>query len=317
MTTPSVTPLPEEVPERRDRMAGGVGFDDLPEAWRRKDWFELRSKLRSEDATDDDVRAWIADGCPRRRAEAYTAFFFELDAWSEYWDVYHPETKGLYHFGDGSQAGDLSAFLPGPGEMRSPVFDAWKAYALASRDEENAPEAKRRFEQEVERRPEMAEAAPAVDELVSRLVREHFARPDGSLDADAYFDALERFAVDTLPACPDRFALIASDDPRKASSISHTVAGDIMWFAWAVHLECAQLVAPATDEMRALLMAGVALGCSMDYAFLGRCRTRAEYQSRDGAAWSKIWARARECVRDFDRAAAEVRELFFIRAYGD
>jgi hypothetical protein len=93
-----------------------------------------------------------------------------------------------------------------------------------------------------------------------------------------------------------------------------------MWFAWAVHLECAELAAPANpdvQEMRRLLMAGVALGCSFDFAFRKRCRTRREYTSADAATWERIWSRARRCLLDFEYGANEVRELFRIREYGD
>jgi hypothetical protein len=35
--------------------------------------------------------------------QRYVAWFHELDAWTEYWDVYHPETRGRYYFGDGGE----------------------------------------------------------------------------------------------------------------------------------------------------------------------------------------------------------------------
>jgi hypothetical protein len=57
-----------------------------------------------------------------------------------------------------------------------------------------------------------------------------------------------------------------------------------MWFGWAAHLECANLVGPQNAEaqaLRGLMMAGVALGCSFDFAFRGRRRTRREYVAAD------------------------------------
>lgn len=319
-------------------MAGEVGLDTLLGEGGRGlrlpvDWFALRVRLREAgpdaDLTDivepagkpDEarLRAWIADGCPRRPGRDYARFLFELDAWSEYWDLYHPETRGRYHFGDGTQPGYLSAFLPTPTGGRAPVFEAWKRVALTPADEPWAADDRRAFEQQA-RAPHVAEAALAVDDLVRGLVRAHFAEQDGGLDEDAYLDAIERFAHDTLPTCPDRTAALPPDDSRLPYSDTHRMAGDIMWFAWAIHLECAQLVAPCNERERgerALCMAGVALGSSMDFAFSGRCRTRKEYKSADGAAWARIWARAKECAREFDRAAAEVRELFLIRTYGD
>jgi hypothetical protein len=299
-------------------MAGIVGYDDVRAVLGSGEWFGHRTSLwnGSVDATSELVEAWVADAGPKRAGTEYTAYFFELDAWSEYWDIYKPETRGLYHFGDGSTPGYLSAFLPGPGRPRAPVFDAWKAYALSSRIPERDPAARLHFE-ELARQPEVTEAVLAVDLLVTGLLVEHFGDGNGGFDRDAYFDALERFALDTLPGCPERYALIPDDDGRKASSPTHQIAGDVMWFAWATHLECTELVSEEPSSARALLMAGIAFGCSMDYAFRGRGRTRAEYRSRDGAAWARIWERGRETAGDFERAAADVRELFFIRTYDD
>jgi hypothetical protein len=239
------------------------------------------------------------------------AYWFELDAWTEYWDLYHPETRGLYHFGDDGRPGHLSALLPPPGEMRAPVFDAWRAAALACHEPEPAAEAQRAFAALVS--GEAEQAARALDELVRRILHAHFGR---AVDVEAYFDAVEGFATDTLPPIPERTALLAPDDARVPSSGRHMLAGDIMWFAWALQLECAQLVLGADGEAdRALLMAGVVLGCALDYAHTGRCRTRRAYRGDGGRR--RVWEQAHACVGDFSRGAAEVRELFYIRAYDE
>jgi len=62
------------------------------------------------------------------------AYFKELDAWTEYWDIYHPETGGRYYFGDGEQPGLLAAFRPTPFCYRDPVFDSpWHWNGSSSR----------------------------------------------------------------------------------------------------------------------------------------------------------------------------------------
>jgi hypothetical protein len=73
-----------------------------------------------------------------------------------------------------------------------------------------------------------------------------------------------------LPECPERFERVPEHDMRKSSALHHTIEGHVMWFAWAVRLECAELAAPADPEaqaLRRLLMARAALGCSFDFAF--------------------------------------------------
>ena len=69
------------------------------------------------------VNKWLRDDCPKWAGQRYAAYFRELDAWTEYWDIYHPETHGRYYFGDGEHPGLLSAFLPTPANYRNPVFD--------------------------------------------------------------------------------------------------------------------------------------------------------------------------------------------------
>ena len=90
-------------------------------------------------------------------------FFWELDSWTEYWDIYRPETHGRYYFGDGEHPGYLSAFLPTPKRLRNPVFDSWKTMALCSDGDADAALLER-FESEA-RRPHVVEAVLAVDEL--------------------------------------------------------------------------------------------------------------------------------------------------------
>jgi hypothetical protein len=306
-------------------MLGNVGFDEDVRALAGSaaDWRMARGSAAAGHGAFADhplARAWIADGCPKRRGASYVRFFEELDAWSEYWDIYHPETRGRYYFGDGAaEPGWLRAFLPSPGGPPPPAFTSWKRHAVFQRDPSGA-ELLQRFVEEA-RRPAVAEAVLAVDDLVRGLVLAHFADAGGGgLDGDAYLDAMARFGADRLPENPERYRRLPDDDGRKGSSLHHTIEGDIMWFGWAVHLEAAQLNAPPGDTgrgLRALLLAGVALGCAMDYSSRGRRRTRSEYQAGDAAAEALLWTRAQTWRLDFDAAAAEVRELYRIREYGD
>ena len=332
-------------------MSGGVGYGDIASLLASEskglrntratgtnvpvalssNWWELRSgmKVMNEaerrawasglESLDPLVRAWLSDDCPTLRAEKYAKYAWELDAWTEYWDIYHPETKGCYYFGSTEHAGFLNQFLPSPSGGRSPVFDAWKSLALCSADEPHVPALQERF-QSLLRQTEVSEAVSAVDELVRRLLRSHFADERGELDPYAYLDAMERFGKDTLPECQERFDRIADDDPRKSTSLHHTIEADVMWFAWALHLECAQLVAPpdaAAGAERNVLMAGIALGCSFDYAVRRGYRTRKEYRSDQPGSWARIWSRSLECASDFAKGVGEVRDLFRIRTFGD
>ena len=106
----------------------------------------------------------------------YAAWFHELDAWTQYWDVYHPETAGRYHFGNGTtEPGLLRKFLRR--EQRPAIFNAWVGMALRLQGRE-------KFVAEA-RAPEVAAAVLEVDRLVSRLFKKHFGNAsDPAVQAD-------------------------------------------------------------------------------------------------------------------------------------
>jgi len=239
----------------------------------------------------------------------YVSYFHQLDSWTEYWDVYHPETRGRYYFGDGNgEPGLLTRFLPR--ETVPAVFLSWKRFALyEDREERFAAEA---------RAAAVSEAVLEVDQLVAGIFREHFGDAGRDAVRADYLRAMHRFATDTLPRATERDARIAPDDPRKATAGKHTLEGDIMWFAWAFHLEASSLLC-GPDEghaRRALQMAGIASGCPANFAWRGHRRTRPDYRA-DAATAELLQARGLDWARDFSAAAAEVRALFRIREWGE
>lgn len=240
--------------------------------------------------------------------QRYVAWFHELDAWTEYWDIYHPETRGRYYFGDGqAEPGLLTRFLPR--ERRPPAFIAWTRMALSL----DLPAV---FSSEV-RVPEVASAVMEMDDLVARLFIKHFGDArDPVVQAD-YLEAVFRFAIDSLPPATDRTARISTDDWRKPTAGRHTLEGDLMWFAWALELEAAHSIAGADEAhaRRALLLAGVATGCAANFAWRGHRYTRAEYAA-DARTRELLRNRGMRWALDFDSSAAEVHSLYRIREWG-
>jgi hypothetical protein len=244
----------------------------------------------------------------RAADQRYVAWFHELDAWTEYWDVYHPETQGRFYFGDGQgEPGLLRRFLPREGYP--PVFTAWKRLALSSGSAAD-------FTREA-CASEVAAAVMEVDALVARLFAAHFGDAAQPQVQEDYLEAIFRFAIDALPAASERDARIPDDDPRKPTAGRHTLEGDLMWFAWALQLEAAQAVAGADagHPRRALLLAGVATGCAADFAWRGHRRTRREY-ARDDRTARLLRERGRRWASDLEAAAAEVHALYRIREWG-
>ena len=256
-----------------------------------------------------------AGGAPRSSGadpealRRHAAWFHELDAWTEYWDVYHPETKGRFYFGDGAgEPGLLTCFLPR--EQRPRPFLAWTQMALGHGSADA-------FAAEV-RAPNVASAIMEVDALVARLFASHFGDAgDGRVQAD-YLDAIFEFAIDSLPPAVERDARIREDDPRKATAGRHTLDGDLMWFAWALQLEAAFVVAgkDSGHARRALLLAGVATGCPANFAWRGHRRTREEYRP-DAETAALLRARGMKWVADPDAAAREIHALYRIREWGE
>lgn len=240
--------------------------------------------------------------------QRYVGWFHELDAWTEYWDIYHPETCGHYYFGDGhNDEGLLTRFLPRTNYP--PAFVAWTRMALRS----GTPE---RFFEEV-RAPRVAAAVMEMDALVGRLFSRHFGDArDHEVQID-YIEGIFRFATDTLPPATQRDARIADGDWRKPGAGRHTLDSDLMWFAWALQLEAAHAIA-GRDEghaRRSLLLAGVASGCPAHFAWSGQRRTRPEYKP-DAATASVLRERAAHWALDFDAGASEVHALYRIREWG-
>jgi hypothetical protein len=238
--------------------------------------------------------------------QRYVAWFHELDAWTEYWDIYHPETRGRFYFGDGdTELGLLTRFLPR--ERRPPAFVAWTRRALGF---ESA------FVDEV-RIADVAAAVMEVDHLVADLFSKHFGDPiDPGVRAD-YLEATLRLATNSLPPAIERDARISDEDPRKLTAGSHMIYGDIMWFAWALQIEAAYAIVGVDDGhmRRALLLAGVAAGCPADFAWRGHRRTRSEYR-KDKMTLALLRARGMQWASNFEAAAEEVHALYRIREWG-
>ena len=239
----------------------------------------------------------------------HAAFFHELDAWTEYWDVYHPETRGRFYFGDDhDERGLLRELLPRDG--RPPAFVAWVRMAWGTNDAATFAE--------LVRRPAIADAVLEVDALVDRIFRDHFGDAHDPAVRDDYLAAMHAFAADTLPRAHERDARIAPDDPRKPTAGRHTLDGDLMWFAWALHTEAAHAIVGEDEQhaRRASTLAGVALGCPINFLVRGHRRTRTRY-CNDDATLATLRTAARAWALDFTAARLEVHALYRIREIGD
>ena len=237
----------------------------------------------------------------------YMAYFHELDAWTEYWDIYHPESHGHFYFGDGeAEPGLLTQFLPR--NKYPPVFTAWTRQALSL-------DTNTTFIDQV-RTPQIAAAVMEVDNLLTRLFKKYFGDAGDPRVHEDYLEAMFRFAINTLPPALERDARIA-DDPRKATAGHHTLAGDIMWFAWALQIEGSHAVVGEDENhpRRTLMLAGVATGCAANFTWFGHRRTREEYHP-DMTTAKLLRDRGTQWATDFDAVVGEINDLYRIREWG-
>jgi hypothetical protein len=245
----------------------------------------------------------------RNADRRYKDYFHELDAWTEYWDIYHPETKGYYYFGNNKEVGGLLTWFL-PRERFPPAFQKWTNVALLKEEPDIFLKAIRV--------PQVCSAIAEVDELVGQIFNRHFGDPTHVDVQKDYLNAMFRFAVNDLLPAPERDALIAPEDPRKSTAGRHTLAGDLMWFAWALQLEAAYLLRGIDQEhpRRTLMLAGVGVGCAANFAWLGHRRTRPEY-SKSEATTSLLKEKGMQWAADFHTAREEVHALFRIREWGE
>jgi hypothetical protein len=166
------------------------------------------------------------------------------------------------------------------------------------------------------RDPKISAAVLEVDALIAGLFTKHFGDASDSAIQSEYLNATFLFAIDALPPATERDARIADSDPRKRTAGRHTLDGDIMWFAWSLHTEAAELLAPGSAHARrALSLAGVAMGCAANYAWHGHRRTRPEYADNEETA-RLLHQRGLSWAGDFAAAAAEVHALYRFREWG-
>jgi len=244
----------------------------------------------------------------QKKTARYVAWFHELDAWTEYWDIYHPESKGHYYFGDGKrERGLLTEFLPR--DTMPPIFLAWKKAALRVGPASD-------FLMEARKR-KIASALLEVDAFVGDLFKKHFGDASNKAVKRDYLEATFHFAIDNFPPATERYARIADDDPRKSTAGRNTLDGDIMWFAWALQLGGADAATRTRKdhERRALQLAGVAMGCPANFAWRGHRRTRDEYLPDDKTR-KLLLKKGLKWADDFEGATEEINALFRIREWG-
>jgi hypothetical protein len=236
-------------------------------------------------------------------------FFTELDAHTEYWDVYDAVPDGRYY-----------ALV----RVAAPALAAWRSLvgSTSPKDRDRAELAlKDSLDDDT-----VADAVVTLDRLMISLAAKHFPGAERGVDPEAYLNVVEAFARDVLPPDEDRLKRVTDlgdpEDQRLQHALRHRMDGSTLWFTWAAVVDAAEMVdeGHGTDERReihALMLAGCAAGSAFDYVFRSspgnpRGVTRPVYRAdeptlvdlREAArAWAADMGQARDNARDLARIA--------------
>jgi hypothetical protein len=261
-------------------------------------------------ANIDLFSKWVDEGTPKARGERYAAYFRDLDAVTEYFDVYgRPPADNLMPFVFKYYGGDD---VPG----RRKALNIWRSYAVIPDDDPAKAIEKQALEQELAQ-PDVASAVKTVDAALLGNARTHWSVA-GSVDRDVMFDAFLRFGADRLPEDNDRLTRIQNlndpTDPRLNTALLHRMDGQIMWMNWMGHVECAVTLFGIQDPdhgLRTAWLSALCLGYSADCVFRSRGQTRPEYYQPDGE--DRMWRKSVLIANDFDKARAEAYALARLR----
>jgi hypothetical protein len=258
----------------------------------------------------DRFAKWIDEGTPKVRGERYAAYFRDLDAVTQYFDVYgRPPADNLKpaydkYFGRNDEPG------------RRKALNIWRNYAIIPDDDPTKATERQALEQELAQ-PDVASAVKTVDAAMLDNVRKYWFFA-GALDREVMLEAFLRFGADRLPEDNDRLTRIQNlndpNDPRLNTALLHRMDGQIMWMNWMGHVECAATVFGPTHAdhgLRTVFFSALCLGYSADAVFRKRGQTHPEYYQPDGE--DRMWRKSVLIANDFDKARAEAHELARLR----
>lgn len=255
--------------------------------------------------------SWTSEGAPAMSGAAYSSFFRDIDAQTEYFDVYGApnglEDMGAYYslfWGRDLllQAEWLQFFQ---NRASTPILAQQKAKkwiaAITAASQ-----------------PAISNGILQIDSFICDAARRHFDH-NGSFDRLACLDAFRRFGEDVLPEDEDRESRVrALDDPTDYRLVNnfarfHRMDTRMLWFYWFGHLQLAMAIRTPNDpneDIRKALVAGIFIGQVSDAAYRegSNRQTRPEYLADEQAVWQTAVA----LCDDYDVAATEIQDLYYI-----
>lgn len=285
---------------------------DLSDWWQNREHAETiyssvaTGRMPIDDPWPEDrvniYRNWVDSGATKFSKETYADFFRDLDAHTEYWREYMPDSNGRW----------MKSAVNVMGTM-----DLWGEYAQFSYLEDGDDY----FEDLVEyvsNNSQLKDDIRVVDELLVGLARKHFSI-DGVFDGFAFIDAFEHFGLGSLPQDPNRDEIHIVGNHPEGEAIEHRMDSTSMWFFWAMQVELSFLIATDTDEdheIRTHYIAALCTGAPMDFVFRNDSareeqnrKTKPSYTATEGTR-KRIRSKSKRIRNDWSKAIKELHTLF-------
>jgi hypothetical protein len=261
------------------------------------------------------VAEWIRDGTPKFRGTQYSAFFTEVDSYTEYFRFYNaPENymPAVFVYFDNTM------------ENGPKAINAWWRWVLSRGLPEEQPA--RAALDALLQDAGVRDAVLRVQGLMERLLLKHFPAEGGGIDFGAFYDATECFARDVLPPDEDRRSRVRNSIPTNASAEDrqqletyadcyaryHRMDSEPMWFNWAAHADMALMIEGDADGpalAKQAQMAAATCGSVIDFVFRRRGKTRDAYSTNPGKTLVSMRSTSKRLRADLPALRAELYDL--------
>lgn len=261
------------------------------------------------------VAEWIREGTPKYRGAQYSAFFTEIDSYTEYFRFYNAPQDYMPA---------VMAYFTNTMENGSKAINAWWRWVLSRGLPEEQPA--RSALDSLLQDALVRDAVLRVQGLMERLLISHFPADGGGIDFGAFYDATECFARDVLPPDEDRRSRVRNSIPANATNEErqgletyadcyaryHRMDSEPMWFNWAAHADMALMIEADSDGpamAKQAQMAAATCGSVIDFVFRRRGKTRDSYSVNPGKTLLSMRNTSKRLRADLPALRAELYDL--------
>lgn len=261
------------------------------------------------------VAEWIKDGSLKYRGAKYSAYFIEVDSYTEYFRYYNAPENYMP---------TVLQYFDNKLENGTKTINAWWRWVLSKGLPEETQE--REVLDGFLANQQVREAILRVQSLMQQLITKHFSENSGALDFAAFYDAMECFARDILPPDEDRRTRVRNSIPADATAEErqeretyadcyaryHRMDSEPMWFNWAAHADLSLMIEKDADDSNRTKQAQMAVavcGSVVDFVFRKRGKTRDAYSTNPGRTLLSMRSSAKRFRENLPALRQELYDL--------